>query len=455
MNLLPYLLNVSACLATFYLVYWLGLRKLTFFAANRLYLLLTSTVSWLLPALRLPAASLPVESSPLSWVSAGLSPGTVLLPAEVMAPLAGPASSAPALTTGPVLLALYLARAAWMLLRLAVKLRRLTGLMRRAPSATYAGYPVVRYEGSLSNASFLSTIFLDANGLDTREQALVLAHERSHLAHRHSLDVLWVEAMKVVLWFNPAVYLYGRALRLVHEFQADAAAGAGNDRRDYAHLLLKLGSSPVVPSLVQSFGGLPLSRRIHTLFAAPSRDWQRLYYLLCLPGLAAGLVLASCDREEYAVPAAGNAPLLFVDGREQPFASLSGIEPAQVANIRVYQGADAVEKAGPRAKPGAIFLTSGHREPGAGQAEFFLPNGETMTFTRKPGNTGKLHMEIRYHQPGKEDFIGSWNDDNPVGLKTKNDKEDAFEDALALKPSFYLAFLAHYAAHPGPAQPNP
>jgi hypothetical protein len=208
----------------------------------------------------------------------------------------------------------------------------------------------------------------------------------------------------------------------------------------------------MVPSLAQSFGGLPLARRVQALFADRSRGWRRLQYLLFLPGLVAGLVLISCNRAEGLGPAAGEAPLLFLDGREQPFASMTGIDPAQIASIRVYQGTGAVEKAGLQAKAGVIFLTSGRREPGSGRAEFFLPNGEVMIFSRQPGKTGKVYSEMRMQQPGKEDLILSWNDDNPT---TKNDKEDAFEDALALKPAFFLTFLAHYASNPGTEQPRP
>jgi hypothetical protein len=353
-----------------------------------------------------------------------------------------------------MLLAVYWAGAAWMLFRLALRLRKLSGLLRLVPSGSYGGYPVVQLEGPLSNASFLNTIFLDADRLDAREQALVLAHERSHLAHRHSLDVLWLEVMKTVLWFNPVVYLYGRSLQLVHEFQADAAASAGDDRRAYANLLLKLGSGPLGASLVQSFGGPPLSRRVQALFADQSQGWRRLQYLLFLPGVAAGLVLIGCNREEGIVPAAGEAPLLFLDGRERPFASMTGVDPATIANIQVYQGADAVKKAGPRANKGAVFLTTGHREPGTAKAEFFLPNGETMTFTRQPGKTGKVYMEVRYRQPGKEDNI-IWGAANSIRMKIDGGKEDAFEDALALKPAFFRTFLAHYASRPGSVQPNP
>ncbi len=453
MNLTGYLLNVSFCLAVFYLVYWLGLRKLTFFAANRRYLLLTSAVSWLLPGLRLPGVPLPVENTPLSWAATGLSAGRVSLPAETLSPLISPAAGW-AVTVEHGLLAVYLAGAAWMLFRLAVKLHKLSGLLRRAPSGHYGGYPVVHLAGPLSNASFLNTIFLDAGGLDAREQALVLAHERSHLVHRHSLDVLWLEVMKAVLWFNPVVYRYGRSLQLVHEFQADAAAGAGNDRPDYAHLLLKLGSRPV-PSLVQSFGGQLLARRVQTLFGAPSRGRQRLRYLLFLPGLAAGLVLISCNREEGLVPAAGEAPLLFVDGREQPFSSMTRMDPETVVNIQVYPGTDAVKKAGPRATSGAVFLTTGYKRPDTGRAELFLPNGEVMIFSRQPGKTGKMYSEMRVQQPGKEDFITFWNDENPMRWKFEPGKEDAFTDALTLKPAFFRTFLAHYASRPGPGQSNP
>jgi hypothetical protein len=114
----------------------------------------------------------------------------------VTGPLTSPAAGAWTVSFEHVLPALYLAGAAWMLFRLAVKLRSLSGLLRLPASGSYGSYPVVQLAGPLSNASFLNTIFLDADRLDAREQALVLAHERSHLAHRHSLDVLWLEVMK-------------------------------------------------------------------------------------------------------------------------------------------------------------------------------------------------------------------------------------------------------------------
>jgi antitoxin component YwqK of YwqJK toxin-antitoxin module len=43
----------------------------------------------------------------------------------------------------------------------------------------------------------------------------------AHIEGKHTLDILFVELLKVVFWFNPAVYLFDRAIKINHEFLAD------------------------------------------------------------------------------------------------------------------------------------------------------------------------------------------------------------------------------------------
>ncbi|PIB27398.1 hypothetical protein BFP77_12100 [Maribacter sp. 4U21] len=72
--------------------------------------------------------------------------------------------------------------------------------------------------------TFLSYIFLNKKKYE--ENAIpkeVLLHEETHAKQRHSLDVLFVEFLQVILWFNPLVYLYKKAIKLNHEFLADNA----------------------------------------------------------------------------------------------------------------------------------------------------------------------------------------------------------------------------------------
>src|SRR5690606_20368631 len=40
---------------------------------------------------------------------------------------------------------------------------------------------------------------------------------------KHSLDVLLVEFLRIVFWFNPLLLLYKKAIQLNHEFLADEA----------------------------------------------------------------------------------------------------------------------------------------------------------------------------------------------------------------------------------------
>jgi beta-lactamase regulating signal transducer with metallopeptidase domain len=60
-----------------------------------------------------------------------------------------------------------------------------------------------------------------------------------HARQWHSADVLIIEAVMIINWFNPIVYLYRFAIKHVHEFIADRQAlKAGTNKADYAMLLL-------------------------------------------------------------------------------------------------------------------------------------------------------------------------------------------------------------------------
>ena len=49
----------------------------------------------------------------------------------------------------------------------------------------------------------------------------LLAHEEAHVRHRHSYDVVVVEVLTALQWFNPVVWFLRQELRVVHEYEAD------------------------------------------------------------------------------------------------------------------------------------------------------------------------------------------------------------------------------------------
>ena len=50
---------------------------------------------------------------------------------------------------------------------------------------------------------------------------IVLCHEAGHVRHRHSAERIAVELVRSLFWFNPFVWIAGRWLQEVHEWEAD------------------------------------------------------------------------------------------------------------------------------------------------------------------------------------------------------------------------------------------
>jgi len=59
-------------------------------------------------------------------------------------------------------------------------------------------------------------------GDDLENHDIIAAHEDTHARQWHSADVLIIEAVMIINWFNPVVYLYRFAIKHIHEFIADS-----------------------------------------------------------------------------------------------------------------------------------------------------------------------------------------------------------------------------------------
>jgi len=70
--------------------------------------------------------------------------------------------------------------------------------------------------------TFLNYIFVNRMEYESRliEEELY-THELTHVKQRHTLDILCIEALKTIFWFNPLLYFYKKAIQLNHEFLAD------------------------------------------------------------------------------------------------------------------------------------------------------------------------------------------------------------------------------------------
>lgn len=130
----------------------------------------------------------------------------------------------------------YWAGVAVFALMLIVKLLRIVLLAVKSPKVRDGRYVIVRTNREHISFSFFNYIFLPQG----EDNAAILIHEKSHSDHHHTADVLFIEALTIVQWFNPALRWYKRELQNLHEYTADRdVLESGAARNDYMMLILQ------------------------------------------------------------------------------------------------------------------------------------------------------------------------------------------------------------------------
>ncbi|WP_324023937.1 M56 family metallopeptidase [Maribacter sp. BPC-D8] len=112
--------------------------------------------------------------------------------------------------------------------------------IRNNPKTKHSAIYRILLKEQLPPHTFLRYIFLNKQKLETNSiPNSVLLHEETHAIQRHSLDVLFLEVLQVVFWFNPLIYAFKKTIKLNHEFLADSAVLNGQeDHLNYQNTLL-------------------------------------------------------------------------------------------------------------------------------------------------------------------------------------------------------------------------
>ncbi|WP_163377781.1 M56 family metallopeptidase [Cyclobacterium sp. SYSU L10401] len=226
------ILKATIALLIFYAFYRLFLMKERMFGFNRFFLIFALCFSLMVPFLQVNFSfhigeDLFPEKVPAAF-SSEISSGNDTSPPQswqqgrVEAPL--PAQSDTVVPWNTLLMGIYLSGLFFFLVRFIIQLEQLMRMIRnnltlKANDCTY----VLLRENTLP-FTFLHFLFVDKASFQYKTiEKEILFHELTHIRQRHSWDILFVEVLKVVFWFNPVFLLYKKAMQLNHEFLADAA----------------------------------------------------------------------------------------------------------------------------------------------------------------------------------------------------------------------------------------
>ncbi len=298
-DFLVYELKVAVALAVFSLFYRLLLSKETWHRFNRVVLLATSALAFILPFCVIVSHKIITVPAELSN-SAGTGTGSV-------------AETAAAATNylETVLMAILFIGAAVMLFRTAYsifQIRKLIAGGKHIPQSDGTTIVVVKGK-NFSPLSWMKYIVMSEEDYSSTGEG-ILIHERAHIALGHSWDILFFDLMSILQWFNPAVWLLKTDLRALHEYEADEAViKAGTDMREYQLLLVKKAVAIVRYPMANSLNHSTLKNRISMMLSKKSSLLGALKALYVIPLVAISLVANAETMYDYVVETPAAEPV--------------------------------------------------------------------------------------------------------------------------------------------------
>lgn len=356
--MLSYIMKSGLIWLLWIILFELLLRNGNRHSGNRAYLLMGLAAGLIFPLLPAPWGFEARRADPLAITELTLADNLIVPPDAKMS---GSMIVGAAIDWHVVFLVIYIIGVVYLLFR---TLKEALGLINEGINAStteIGGVKVVLSEKNHSPFSFMGHIYIPRNNnYAGKELELIVAHELAHNQQRHYVDIIIIQLLVVLFWFNPLIWHYRYRLRIIHEYESDAVAGA-SDRYAYGKLLLKgvlVGSNNLI---AHSFYCSPIKNRI-TMLVKNVKSNKAIYLIIlpllavsamAMPGKTEGRISHNLDTKSGIMELDGNK--ILWERMERNFDSVLTINPdnghKEWKYIKGYQDADALELNGERVIP--------------------------------------------------------------------------------------------------------
>jgi beta-lactamase regulating signal transducer with metallopeptidase domain len=267
-------------------IYDFFLSKETFFTKNRWYLLSTPILSFLIPLIKIPSFQKAVSQEYMVYL-----PEIFLSPEKAIQQVIEEATFYQSINYITIL---FWIGAGLFLMLFLMKLVKIINLIRKHKTEQESDFMLIFIPNQTKAFSFFNYIFL-GNEIPFSQQEKIIQHELVHSKQKHSLDLLFFEFLKIVMWFNPMIYSYQNRITLVHEYISDAVATKVSPKENYINQLLSNFFQVENIAFVNQFYKQSLiKKRIIMMKKKQSKKMNQLKYLLLLPVLGSMLFYTSC-----------------------------------------------------------------------------------------------------------------------------------------------------------------
>ena len=293
MDFLIYDVKVAVLIAVFYMFYRLMLAHETFHRVNRLVLLTTAVASFVLPLCVFTMHKTVMVDYDYSQL------GELAMNESVVSVV--PTDNQPSVILTTVLPVLFIVGMLATLVHTLISLIRIQLLIHRSEKHPQEDGTVICVTGNtaLSPFSWMHYIVMNRSDYEAHDAA-ILAHERGHIRLRHSWDLLFVDLLTALQWFNPAMWMLRADLRAIHEYEADGEVlSLGINARQYQYLLISKAAGIGGYSLANGISHSTLKNRINMMLHKKSNRTSLLKLFALVPIVGITLALNARTVNDY------------------------------------------------------------------------------------------------------------------------------------------------------------
>ncbi|WP_282069391.1 gliding motility-associated C-terminal domain-containing protein [Olleya namhaensis] len=299
------LLKSSVCLLALLLFYKIALEPLSIHKFKRVYLLVAVAVAGIIPFITF-----------VKYVQPAFDKSSFIFDTSTTIPLDTNFKIVEETNYLPIILySIYALGVGLFFIRFCVNLYKIVSKIRKHTKVKSSSFINVLMEQLEIPHTFFNYIFLNKNKFENKQiPAEVLLHEQTHAKQKHSIDIIIIELLQVIFWFNPLLYWLKKEVKLNHEFLADQdVINQGVDTKTYQTILLQFSSNQQELALANAINYSSIKKRFTLMKTQTPKRTKWIRSVLLLPLLALLLYSFSSTKEveKELTPA-----MLFQDEKE-------------------------------------------------------------------------------------------------------------------------------------------
>lgn len=284
-NFITYQFDVAICLGLLFLVWKIFLQKETFHQLNRGYLLFALLISFVVPLIKI---SQPDNSQIFNFILNPINIGNDVVSKSTV-------NNIKLIT---IITTIYIIISAVFAVILGLKIFKIITLINKGQKKKINNLNVISSNKNISPFAFMNYIFINEKEIDENKLQEILFHESIHLKQKHTFDIILIEIINIIQWFNPFLYLYKHSLKTTHEYLSDEKViEQGFDLDEYQLLLIKQKIG-VQPGFANNFNKSLTLKRITMMNQKKSKIVAKFKIIFAIPVIAMSLLLFSFNNSQ-------------------------------------------------------------------------------------------------------------------------------------------------------------